>query len=165
MRGLQLRVHDLYQRAKAWPHDDHSHHPEQHKVNRKEHGPMATATLGNLNLDPEMARLAPGDSSSGRRAETLIKTDRLRVVLITMRTGATLQEHIAQGPITIQVLRGAFAVNLSGEEHVLSTGGLIALAGETPHAVRALDDGAFLLTLVWDPAWRGEAGGLGPQVS
>jgi quercetin dioxygenase-like cupin family protein len=115
--------------------------------------------LGNLDLATEITRYTPGDGASGRRAETLIKTDRLRVVLITMRAGALLQEHVAHGPITIQALRGRFAVTVSGEELTLSTGGLLVLEGATPHAVRAVEDGAFLLTLVWDPDWHVRVGG------
>jgi quercetin dioxygenase-like cupin family protein len=115
--------------------------------------------LGKLDLDTEIVRYPPSDGASGRRAETLIKTDRLRVVLITMRAGASLQKHVAHGPITIQALRGRFVITVAGEESTLATGELMVLEGATPHAVRAEQDGAFLLTLVWDPSWHGRSGG------
>jgi len=69
--------------------------------------------------------------------------------LITMRRGAELREHAAPGPIAIQALRGTFAVAAGGEERQLRVGSLLALAAGARHAVRALEDGAFLLTIAW----------------
>lgn len=105
-------------------------------------------TLGNFTLGDEIARFAP-DAPSGRRSETLLKTPTLRVVLVTMRAGTELHEHSAPGVITIQMLSGAFVVSVAGEEREMATGALIALDAGAPHAVRALADGAFLLTIAW----------------
>jgi quercetin dioxygenase-like cupin family protein len=112
---------------------------------------MTDAILGNFHLHDEIARFTPGDSRSGRRAQTLIKTDRLRVVLVTMRAGAELQEHTAPGPITIQALLGRFSVSVASEEHDLAHGHLISIQTDVPHSVRAVEDGAFLLTISWLP--------------
>ncbi len=62
--------------------------------------------LGAYDLNDKTQRYPPGESDAGRTAESLVKDDRLRVVLITMRAGATLHDHAAPGPITIQVLDG-----------------------------------------------------------
>jgi quercetin dioxygenase-like cupin family protein len=105
--------------------------------------------LGAFDLPAEIDRFAPGKSASGRRAETLVKTDRLRLVLVTMRAGAKLEEHTAPGPITIQALRGRIAVSVAGQEHDLGEGGVIAIEAGVRHAVRAIDAGAFLLTICW----------------
>jgi quercetin dioxygenase-like cupin family protein len=105
--------------------------------------------LGKFDLAAEIERFRPGEGASGRRAETLVKTDRLRLVLVTMRTGAALEEHTAPGPITIQTLRGRFVVTAEGRDHELGEGGLIALEAGVHHAVRAVEDGAFLLTIRW----------------
>lgn len=121
---------------------------------------MTDPILGRFDLGAEIARLAPGDNAAGRRAETLIKDDRFRVVLITMRAGSHLQEHTAPGPITIQALRGDFAVTVGDEESPLPAGGLISLAAGIEHAVRAVSDGAFLLTIGWAPGWGGTPGGV-----
>ena len=112
---------------------------------------MADTILGKFRLHDEIARLTPGDSKSGRRADILIKTDRLRVVLVTMRAGAELQEHSAPGPITIQALLGRFSVSVNDDEHDLAHGGLISIQTDVPHSVRAVEDGAFLLTISWLP--------------
>jgi quercetin dioxygenase-like cupin family protein len=107
------------------------------------------AILGAFDLAAEIERFRPGEGASGRRAETLVKTDRLRLVLVTMRAGAALEEHTSPGPITIQALRGRFAVTVRNQEHELNETGLIALDAGVPHAVRAVDAGAFLLTISW----------------
>lgn len=122
---------------------------------------MSESILGRYDLAAEIERLAPGDTAAGRRAQTLIKGDRFRVVLITMRAGSHLQEHTAPGPITIQALRGDFVVTVGEEESTLPAGGLVSLVAGIEHAVRAVSDGAFLLTIGWDPDWSGSPGGIG----
>lgn len=118
---------------------------------------MATEMLGRFDLDAEIARFPPGDGAAGRRAETLIKSDRLRVVLITMRADALLHEHTAPGPITIHALRGRFAVGSDDVEHELAAGELLALAENVRHSVRAIEAGAFLLTIGWPPTAGSDA--------
>jgi len=111
---------------------------------------MSDALLGTFNIDEEIERFRPGDSVAGRRAETLIKTDGLRVILVTMRTGISLHEHSAQGPITIHALQGRFNVTFDDQDRVIGPGDLLSLASGVRHAVNALADGAFLLTIGWD---------------
>lgn len=113
---------------------------------------MTDALLGLFNLDEEITRFKPDEANvAGRRAETLIKNDRLRVVLVTMRTGTILHEHSAPGPITIHVLRGRFKVTCNGIAQELAEGGLISLNTGVRHEVETLDEGAFLLTIGWAP--------------
>ena len=102
-------------------------------------------------LADEITRFPFGASAAGRRAETLVKTDRLRVVLVTMRAGAALHDHTAPGPITIQTLSGHFMVSTDDVNHDLASGMLIAIAANVVHAVHAVSEGAFLLTISWPP--------------
>src|SRR5690606_29703670 len=95
------------------------------------------------------------ESASGRRSEILIKTDDLRVLLVTLRTGATLAEHSAPGTITIQVLTGEMGVEAEGATFELATGGLLSLAEGVRHSVTARSDGAFLLTIAWSSRSKG----------
>lgn len=115
---------------------------------------MTHALLGSFNIDEEIERFQPGDTAAGRRAETLIKTDGLRVVLVTMRSGISLHEHTAPGPITIHALHGRFSVSFESQDHELGPGDLLSLAADIPHAVKTLADGAFLLTIGWGPTVR-----------
>jgi quercetin dioxygenase-like cupin family protein len=117
---------------------------------------MSQTIYGPTHLDREIERFQPADreSASGRRSEILIKTDDLRVVLVTMQANASLAEHTAPGTITIQVLSGEMSVEAEGAEHILGVGGFVSLAAGVRHSVRARQDGAFLLTI----AWHGHSG-------
>lgn len=108
---------------------------------------MTESILGRFDLADEIARYAPAEGASGRRAETLVKTDQLRVVLVTMRGGAELHEHHAPGPITIQALRGQLVARVAGDEFQLQPGNLIAVAAGVRHAVQVEGESAFLLTI------------------
>jgi len=103
---------------------------------------------GTFNLDEVMKEFAPDpESASLRRAEILIKTDTLRVVLISMLKGGKLHDHTAPGPITIHVLKGKMAVSIEGASQVLGEGELVSMAPGIVHAVEGVEDGAFLLTI------------------
>jgi len=108
----------------------------------------AQETITQFDLNAEIERFPP-HVPSGRRSETLIKTPRLRVVLITMRAGAELHEHVAPGTITVQPIRGRFVFTAGDDEREIVAGTLISVEGGVRHAVRALEDGAFLLTIGW----------------
>lgn len=113
---------------------------------------MNNALLGAFNIEDEIAKYRPGDNEAGRRAETLIKTDGLRVVLVTMLSGITLHEHTAPGPITIHAVSGRFAVTFEEDERELGPGEVVSLASGVRHAVRTIEEGAFLLTIGWGPS-------------
>lgn len=103
---------------------------------------------GTFNLDEVMKEFAPDpESASLRRAEILIKTDTLRVVLISMLKGGKLHDHTAPGPITIHVLKGKMNVSIEGASQVLGEGELVSMAPGIVHAVEGVEDGAFLLTI------------------
>jgi len=103
---------------------------------------------GLFDLNQEIERFPPDPGSAARhRAETLIKTSTLRVVLITMLTGGEMHQHAAPGPITIQILRGSIRLTIDDVAQDLNAGQLISLAGGVKHAVDGIADGAFLLTI------------------
>lgn len=103
---------------------------------------------GLADLNKEIERFPPDpDSAARHRAEILIKTDTLRVVLVTMLSGGKMHEHAAPGPITVQVLQGAITVTVDGQAQDLAEGQLISLAPGVEHAVDGVEDGAFLLTI------------------
>lgn len=105
--------------------------------------------LAHCSLTDEIERFAPRDDESGRRAQILVKEDDLRVTLVTMRSGAETAEHSAPSSISIQVLQGRFEVTFGADSARLGPGDLISLRHEASHSVRAIEDGAFLLTLGW----------------
>jgi quercetin dioxygenase-like cupin family protein len=104
--------------------------------------------VGLYDLNAEIERFPPDPGSVARhRAEILIKTTTLRVVLVTMLAGGEMHEHAAPGPTTIQVLRGSIRLTIDDVAQDLNEGNLISLAGGVQHAVNGIADGAFLLTI------------------
>lgn len=90
----------------------------------------------------------PVYSGSGRSGTTLVKHSELRVVLQALRQGAGLAEHHAPGPITVQVLEGELEFTVGDSVHALRPGSLLVLPAGVPHAVHAVQDAVFLLTIV-----------------
>lgn len=86
---------------------------------------------------------------SGHSAKTLFKKHDLRVVLVTMEDAARMNEHHADGTLSIHVLKGQIRVTTHGQPHDLRTGNLFTLAASVRHDVEAVGDSAFLLTISW----------------
>lgn len=101
-----------------------------------------------FNLNEIIAEFPPDPASVARhRAEILVKSDTLRVVLVTAMEGGILHEHSAPGPITVHVVEGSFQLTIDGEPRVLNTGEIAIVAPRVRHAVECMADGAFLLTI------------------
>ena len=103
-----------------------------------------------FDLPAEIHRLhAETTWNTGHNARTLIKYDDFRVVLIALAAKARLQDHKAEGRISVHVLSGHVQVRASGRTFSLRPGGLLALDRGVPHGVEALEESAFLLTIAW----------------
>lgn len=101
-----------------------------------------------FNLDKVISEFPPDpESEAKRRAELLVKSDTLRVVLITAITGSKLHEHNAPGPITIHVVHGQFTLTIDDEARVMNQGDVAIVAPGIMHEVECNQDGAFLLTI------------------
>jgi quercetin dioxygenase-like cupin family protein len=87
--------------------------------------------------------------NTGQNARTLVKYGDFRVVLIALRAKTRIQEHKAEGRISVQVLSGHIHLKASGRTFSLRTGGLLTLDHGVRHDVEALEDSAFLLTIAW----------------
>jgi quercetin dioxygenase-like cupin family protein len=89
-------------------------------------------------------------SKAGRTATTLVKDGPLRITLVALRKGVTLQEHQVSGAASIQTLRGRLALNVEGSELDLRPGQLAALGAGVRHVATALTDCAILITMSID---------------
>jgi len=103
-----------------------------------------------FNLADEIEELHAGApwQNGDRNAKTLVKTADLRVTLVTLKEGAALDEHHAEGRVTIHALAGVLRVNAVGATRQLEAGDLLVLDRGVVHEVAAIEDAAFLLTLV-----------------
>jgi quercetin dioxygenase-like cupin family protein len=90
---------------------------------------------------------ADTEDGKDRRAVTLIRESGMHVVLVSLKSGAAMQEHAAPGPATVQVLDGHVRLDL-GDEHLDAPAGrLVAFDAGVRHLVQAIDDSTLLLTL------------------
>lgn len=101
-----------------------------------------------VDLNQVISEFPPDPNSAAKhRAELLVKSDTLRVVLVTSLTEGRLNEHSAPGPITIQVLSGQFTLTIEGDPRQMNAGEIAIVAPGIRHAVDCTQDGAFLLTI------------------
>jgi quercetin dioxygenase-like cupin family protein len=84
---------------------------------------------------------------TGRNSRTIAKYSNFRIVLAALHKGAELEKHQAKGCISIQVLRGRILVRLAEHAIEISKENLLSLDNAIPHAVEALEDSIFLITM------------------
>lgn len=89
------------------------------------------------------------DAGSGRAAASLLagRDGTLSQTVLALRAGATLADHVAPGPATLQVLRGRCRLACGDHEVPLSTGCWATVPTATHH-LDADTDVLALLTVV-----------------
>ena len=85
--------------------------------------------------------------TTGRIAHPVASLPGLRLVLVSMKSGAQWTEHSTPGRISVQPLTGQIRMRWHGEQATLTPGRVLALAGGVPHDVAAESDAVFLLTV------------------
>lgn len=85
--------------------------------------------------------------TSDRNAITVFKTNGLRIVLIALHKDAIMQEHSANGIISVQVLEGEIKFNTDQKSIVLKKDKMVALHQGLEHSVKAIKESVILLTL------------------
>lgn len=110
--------------------------------------PQGNRIYGIFNLPAEIDKYPPDSETEARhRAEILVKTDTIRVVLVTMVSRGFMHEHDVPGPVTLQVLSGQMSLTIDGGEKRLNGGDLLSVAPGVRLEVTCVDNGAFLLTI------------------
>ena len=87
---------------------------------------------------------------AGRTAKTLVKEGPLRITLVALRQGVSLQEHQVAGAVSIQALHGRVAVEADGSRSDLRAGQLLVLDADISHRATAVSDCAMLITMSMD---------------
>jgi quercetin dioxygenase-like cupin family protein len=108
----------------------------------------AKSPLSRFRLDAEIDRLK-GEAawSSGTRNAITLAKGPLAIVLVVLKPGATLEEHRAPGPMTLQVLSGSIRFRSAETVREVEAGHLVVLESALVHEVEALTESALLLTL------------------
>lgn len=111
---------------------------------------LANATI-QLNVARELEQLhhaGAWDQATGRSSKTLAKYADLRIVLVSMKANTRMDQHRAEGRISIQCLAGRLSVHLpKAQKAEMSAGDLLVLDCGMPHDVEAHTESAFLLTI------------------
>jgi quercetin dioxygenase-like cupin family protein len=124
-----------------------SHDPQ---TRRRPHTQPASSAYVELDLLRELEQLREEPQwRSGHNAKTLVKHDRLRIVLAALNADARIPEHRTEGRISIQTVRGRILVLAEGRTFDLSEGNLLVLDAGVAHDVEALEESAFLLTIAF----------------
>ncbi len=115
----------------------------------KTHAAAQIAPHLNFDLKAEVANLCRGGIHAGRNSRTLIKAPDLRVLLVTGKKGTVMNEHRADGSVTILAVAGAVRLKLEDTNVELKPGELLGLDRGLWHDVEALSDCVFLVTIGW----------------
>lgn len=109
------------------------------------------ADVLHMDLDEEERKATHPDTleRDGRSARTLLKDGALRVTLIVLAPGGGIPEHIAQGPVTVQPLRGQVEVEVGEESYTVAPPGLLTFGPGVAHTVHSRDGAAILLTVAF----------------
>lgn len=86
-------------------------------------------------------------NGSGRSSATVYKGQRLSHTIVALVAGSELSEHENPGEVTAQVLLGRMELRSGNDTWECNPGNLLVVP-QARHSVRALDDCAFLLTVV-----------------
>ena len=99
-----------------------------------------------LNAQIEQLKCEPA-WQNGRNAKTMVKYPDFTIVLMLMKAKTRIEEHHADGRISVQTIAGHIRMHVAGKDFDLPVGHLLALDYEVRHDVEALEDSAFLLTI------------------
>ena len=104
-----------------------------------------------FDLNNEIQQLRGQDAyeHSGRCAKTLSKHANSRIVLTALKNGSRLQEHKAEGRVSVHALMGRMRMRLPGETLELAAGNVVVLEPGVMHDLEALEESVFLLTVFW----------------
>ena len=104
-----------------------------------------------FDLATELDTLRAGSRSASPHhvARTLVRAPGLRLVLLALDEGASLAEHRAEAPITLQVLDGRVQLACPGSTLELEAGTVVTLDRDVAHTLHAVTRSSVLLTIAW----------------
>ncbi|MCY7388437.1 MAG: cupin domain-containing protein [Burkholderiales bacterium] len=95
-------------------------------------------------------RPIPGKIESAL-SRALYKSKHLEVFRMFLEAGKVIPEHQVQGELTVQCLEGSVEFSVKGVTQLMWPGDLICVAGGEAHALKGVEDGSVLVTLLLHP--------------
>jgi quercetin dioxygenase-like cupin family protein len=113
--------------------------------------PQLTGSALQFDLDGEVDELMLEDTwaRTGQNAKTLVKHPDFRIVLIVLRAGARIREHMADARVSIHCLSGHLRLSLPEESVEMHARHVLVLDKSVPHEVEAIEQSALLLSISW----------------
>jgi quercetin dioxygenase-like cupin family protein len=87
----------------------------------------------------------------GVLSKVLLKDSCCQYTLFCLAAGTEISEHTSSRNATVHVIEGRGLLTLQGQEIALEPGGFIFMPANSPHALKAEENLAFLLTLSENP--------------
>jgi quercetin dioxygenase-like cupin family protein len=103
--------------------------------------------LFDLNQLKEQLSSEQHAATDGHRQIAFYHYGSVTKVLFAFEAGGNMEEHQANGVVSIHVLEGGLEVSAQGESHLLQDGQILMLAPNVPHSVRAERPSKMLLTV------------------
>jgi quercetin dioxygenase-like cupin family protein len=131
---------------------DEGCHSDEYRASLTRLPELAEPTI-QFNVAKELEQLHQAgawDQASGRSSKTLAKYEDFRIVLVSMKADTRMDQHKAEGRISIQCLEGRLRIHLPDSRKAeVAVGDVLVLDCGIPHDVEALVESAFLLTICW----------------
>jgi quercetin dioxygenase-like cupin family protein len=126
-------------------------HMENEKINPLSNSnQIEEVNLQTFDLQSAIQKIKKKDTwkSGSRNSIQLLKTPELTIILLGIHKNTEIGTHQANGRISVQVLEGELEFKTDSESVILKKGGLLSLAKNTKHSLKATEETFFLLTKV-----------------
>ena len=81
------------------------------------------------------------------KTKVVVETSFSKEIQILMKAGQFMKEHKTPYPILIHLLEGEIELGVQGEKSIMKCGDIIALEGDIPHDLTAIENSVIRLTL------------------
>ena len=82
-------------------------------------------------------------------SKTLAQNNAVSVTLFAFAKGEEIGTHDSTGDALVHVLEGTGKFTVGGKEHICKAGDVLVMPAEVPHAVYAVEDFKWILTVVF----------------
>lgn len=84
-------------------------------------------------------------------SKTLAQNEAVSITLFAFSKGEEISTHESTGDAMIHVLEGIGKFTVGGKEHICKAGEALVMPAQIPHAVYAMEDFKWILTVVFPP--------------